>query len=145
MLHSWLNVEEKQIAMVLGTLFLAENWLHSGGIKICGTWFFDWLHELSKAGQPCFCSIPFIVPGCPQHLWRLSLPQSDAEPPPHTVILAQVTFWGLHFCEKFCRIWRHPHSLSFVLLKLSRHFSQLCMSMNCSMYGYIWNGKKLHG
>jgi len=34
MLHSWLNLEEEmKIAMVLGTLFPAENQVHSGGIK----------------------------------------------------------------------------------------------------------------
>lgn len=133
--HSCLNVEEKQIAMVLGTLFLAENGLHSGGIKIHVTWFFDQLHDLSKAGQPCFRSIPFIVPGCPPHLWRLRVLQSDAEPPPHAVILAQGTFWRLRFYEKFCRIWRHPHSLSSALLKLYRRFSQL---LHVRELFYVW-------
>lgn len=128
MLHSWLNLEEEvKIAVVLGTLFPTENWMHSGGIKIHLTWLFNQLHELSKAGQPSFRSIPFVVPVCPQHLGSLSLLQSNAEPPPYTVILAQGTFWRLHFCEKKLQgvDMETFSSPFFVLLKLYRHFSQL--------------------
>lgn len=78
--------------MVLGTHFPAENWMHSGGTEIHLTWLFNRLHELSKAWQPSFCSIPFVVPVCPQRLGSLSLLQSNAEPPPYTAVLAQGFF-----------------------------------------------------